>query len=397
MRTGADDARRQMDWDIGVQTRSFADEGVHGQDRLEASVSLQMEYFYGWDDDRQSVTFTPFVRLDSADSERTRGDVRELFYSRVGDSWDFHVGARRVFWGVTEFQHRVDIINQTDLVENIDTEDKLGQPMAQLTLVRDWGIVDLYALFGHRERTFPGRDGRVRLPFDILQDDATYASGAEEHRIDGAVRWSHHMGPFEVGVHHFSGTSREPMLMPEVNGAGDLVLRPHYPVIDQTGVDAQAFYGDWAFKFEGFTRSGFGERHAAFNVGFERTLVGVLGTRADLGLVGEYLFDERDEEAVDTLFERDIALGGRLHLNDFADTQALFGVIFDTEYDDYMVSLEASRRLSESWQLLVEGRVFGGGKKIRSTTPTQLLLDPEYKTSWLQKDDYLQLELRKYL
>jgi len=50
------------------------------------------------------------------------------------------------FWGVTEFQHLVDIINQTDLVENIDTEDKLGQPMINLALINDWGTVDLFIM-----------------------------------------------------------------------------------------------------------------------------------------------------------------------------------------------------------------------------------------------------------
>ena len=34
--------------------------------------------------------------------------------------------------------------NQTDGVEDIDSEDKLGQPMVNLTLERDWGALDLY-------------------------------------------------------------------------------------------------------------------------------------------------------------------------------------------------------------------------------------------------------------
>ena len=384
-----------FEWDLGLQTRTFADSGVYGQDQFEASLSLELEYYRGWDNDSQSITFSPFLRFDSADSERTHGDIRDLFYSRVGPNWDLHVGVKRVFWGVTEFHHLVDIINQTDLVENIDTEDKLGQPMVQLSLVRDWGIVDLYALPGFRERTFPGTDGRVRLPFKVL-DDASYESGARRKRVDAAVRWSHHVGPFEVGVHHFTGTSRDPMLQGEFTPGGELVLRPHYPVIDQTGIDAQAFYGDWAFKLEGISRSGFGDRYTAANVGFERTLVGAFGSRADLGLVAEYMFDERDEDAVNTLFEHDIAVGGRLHLNDFADTQALLGVIFDTDNDDYFLSLEASRRLSDTWQVSVEGRLFGGGKQVRRDTPLGQLLSEDYKTAWLQQDDYLQVEFKKF-
>ena len=397
----ANATRSSLEWDLGLQTRVFNERGLLGQDRFEASVSAQLDYFRGWDGDRQSLTISPFLRLDSADSERTHFDLREFYYSRVGENWDFHVGARRVFWGVTEFNHLVDIINQTDLVENIDTEDKLGQPMLQLSLIRPWGILDLFALVGARERTLPGDDGRLRVPFPIASR-STYESGAEEYRVDAAIRWSHHIGPVEFGVHHFSGTSRDPVLTPFFDPSGAIVLQPFYPVIDQTGIDAQYFVGDWAFKFEGFSRSGYGlpgdvSRYAAFNAGFERTLVGVLGTRADFGLVVEYMFDERGDEAFNTLFEHDVALGGRLQVNDFADTQALFGVIFDPQNDEYVVSVEASRRLSESWLLSIEGRVFASGERVGSTDLLPVLLDPAFKSAPLQDDDYLQIELKKFL
>ena len=335
------------------------------------------------------------MRVDSADSRRTHGDIRDLYYSRVGDSWDLHLGVKRVFWGVTEFNHLVDIINQTDLIENIDGEDKLGQPMVQLSLVRAWGLLDLYLLPGFRERTFPGSDGRLRLPLRV-STDADYASGAQNTRIDGAIRWSHHAGPFEFGLHHFSGTSRDPQFRVMLED-GATVVQPHYPVIDQTGIDAQSFYGDWAFKLEGFTRSGLGDRYAAANVGFERTFVGAL--RYPLRISGwsmEYMFDERDEEAFNTLFEHDLALGGRLQLNDFADTQALLGIIFDTENDEYLLSLEASRQLNDRWLLSIEGRLFDGGESLDPDLPLQVFSSEQHKSAWLQRDDYLQIELRRF-
>ncbi len=382
-------------WDLGFQGRGFADRGIFGQDRYTGSLSLQAEFFRGWDGDQQSLVFSPFVRLDSADDDRTHGDIRELYYSFVGDNWDVHLGAKRVFWGVTEFQHLVDVINQTDLVENIDGEDKLGQPMVQLTLIRDWGILDFYALLGFRERTFPGEDGRLRF-FLPVSDSADYESGAAEQRVDAALRWSHTLGPVEVGIHHFSGTSREPMLIPGLDNAGVMELRPFYPVIDQTGIDAQAFVGDWAFKLEGFSRSGFGDRYAAFNVGFERTFVGVFNSRADLGLIAEYMFDERGEDAPNTLFEQDIALGGRLQMNDFGDTQALLGVIYDTDSRDTIISLEATRRLTDSWLFSLEGRVFTGDDALHADDPLNVVFSPQRKTAFLQQDDYVQIELTKF-
>ena len=146
----------------GIETRGFNhDPSFEGQRRHSASFVLQPELYQSWDDERQSVLFVPFARLDSADDERTHIDVRELVYQRVGDDWELRVGLGKVFWGVTESQHLVDVINQTDLVENIDGEDKLGQPMINLALIRDWGTVDLFVLPGFRERTFPGRKGQA--------------------------------------------------------------------------------------------------------------------------------------------------------------------------------------------------------------------------------------------
>ena len=63
-------------------------------------------------------------------------------------------GISKEFWGVTETSHRVDIINQTDFTEGFDGEEKLGQPMIKVSLEKQWGLLDFYALLGFRERNF---------------------------------------------------------------------------------------------------------------------------------------------------------------------------------------------------------------------------------------------------
>ncbi len=103
------------------------------------SLAAQPEYYRAWDDGRQNFTFVPFLRWDQSDSERSHVDIRELTWLRAADNWELRVGIRKLFWGVTESQHLVDIINQTDLVEAPDGEEKLGQPMLNLALIRDWG------------------------------------------------------------------------------------------------------------------------------------------------------------------------------------------------------------------------------------------------------------------
>ncbi len=125
------------------------------QKRNSGSLAVQPEYYHEWENG-SSFTFVPFARIDSADSERTHFDIRELNYLWLTDSWELRAGIGKVFWGTTEFVHLVDIINQTDGVESVDGEEKLGQPMIQLSIVRDWGALELFVLPYFRERTYPG-------------------------------------------------------------------------------------------------------------------------------------------------------------------------------------------------------------------------------------------------
>ena len=180
----------------------------------------------------------PFARWDEQDSERSHVDIRELTWIHVSDSWELRSGIRKVFWGVTESQHLVDIINQTDNLENPDGEEKLGQPMINLSFWRDWGVLDLYVLFGFRERRFPGVSGRPRLPFLIDEDAAIFESSAEQWHTDFAIRWVQSIGELELGLSHFSGTSRDPRFLPQfatdpLGFPTDLILIPVYDQIDQ--------------------------------------------------------------------------------------------------------------------------------------------------------------------
>ena len=87
-----------------------------------------------------------FARYDNQDDERSHVDLREAYWGYDGDSWDVNAGFSKVFWGVAESRHLVDVINQTDLVEDLDQEDKLGQPMVNVNLQRDYGRFELYVM-----------------------------------------------------------------------------------------------------------------------------------------------------------------------------------------------------------------------------------------------------------
>jgi hypothetical protein len=294
----------------------------------------------------------PFVRLDSNEDERSHWDIREANFLYPAEGWEVQVGISKVFWGATEFVHLVDIINQTDSVEGFSGEEKLGQPMLRFTVPQDKGMIEAFLLPWFRERTFPGEKDRLRSQPIIAADHPLYESVAEQSHLDFALRYSDTIGNADFGLYHFMGTSRDPELVL----GGDMrnpILLPYYAQIGQTGMDVQMVAGDWLLKGEALYRTGQGRDFAAVVCGFEYTLYGITAGGADLGIIGEYVFDDRADKSL-TVFTNDVMGGFRLVLNDAAGTEILAGLMKDVEFSTSMFSVEADRRLGGHFKLHLE-------------------------------------------
>lgn len=339
---------------ISAQGRFFFNDPLYpGQDRNNASVAMQQEYYHEWENG-SSVIFVPFIRIDSVDQERTHADIRELNYLWLSDDVELRAGIGKVFWGVTEFVHLVDIINQTDLVEHIDGEEKLGQPMVQLIVPGRWGTLEFFLLPYFRERTFPGEHGRLRGVLPVDTDNAEYESSHKEKHIDIALRYSKTLGDLDLGIYHFRGTGREPDLLVEFDSFGRPHLIPFYGQIDQTGLDAQYVKGSWLFKLESLYRSGQGDDNFFASVsGFEYSFVNIASSGIDIGVIGEWAYDERGVDA-STPFDNDVMVGARIAFNDAASSEALLGVSYDVNGDGQIFTLESSRRFGNNWKAVLE-------------------------------------------
>ncbi len=344
---------------VGAEARWFFEDARYPDqlDGFQPSLLLQPELSFETRDGRHQFRLTPFFRYDAQDSQRTHFDLREANWRLVGDGWDLLAGVGKVYWGVAESRHLVDVINQVDAVEDIDEEDKLGQPMLNLNLTRDWGTLGLFAMTGFRERSFPGAGGRLRPGLPVRDDDAIFESGLEHWYPEFALRYQHTLGGFDIGAHYFHGTGREPTFVPSADGT---FLRPRYEIINQVGLDLQYTKDAWLWKLEAIGREGHGSPFLASVAGVEYTFFGAFGGSADLGLLFEHLYDGRDADAPPTAFDNDLFAGARLALNDTQDTSLLAGAIFDPSDSTAAILLEAERRLGDRWKVELEARVFAG-------------------------------------
>lgn len=388
--------------DVGAEWREYVqdaqwDTPTTDQAQRQLSITAEPELAWSINDGEQLVVFKPFVRLDNEDKRRTHADIRELSWLTYGDDWEIKAGISKVYWGVTESQHLVDIVNQTDFVEAPDGEEKLGQPMIKLSLVRDWGLVDAFVLPGFRERTFPDTEGRLRPGLKVDINSAAYQSSDKEKHIDLALRWSHTLDDYDVGLSWFRGTSRDPLLIPtgaSLANPQPTALSPFYALINQWGVDVQATLDSWLWKLEGIYRSfdkevkddyrRFNvEDYSALTAGFEYTYYGVMDRDWDLGVLTEYQYDSRDDARLAT-GQNDVFVGGRLALNDADSSEVLFGISQDLDNSSTRgFVLEGDTRVGESIKLSLD-----------------LFLMDSNQTDNLsyqfRKDDYVQLGVNYY-
>ncbi|MGF1503165.1 MAG: hypothetical protein ACFBSD_15260 [Paracoccaceae bacterium] len=368
--------------EVAVEGRFFAAEPqFEGQfDRVQGALILSGDLRWTSDDRDTRVLVEPYLRLDHQDDERTYFDLREGSVShRVGD-WDFLAGVSQVFWGVAESRNVVDIINQFDTVEDFDEGEKLGQPMIRIGRATDFGTFEAYYLPFFRERELPGEDGRLRTPLPVDEDAALFERSGDEFAGDFALRYTGRFGDFDLGLHGFYGTSRNPILTPNATGTR---LEPFYPRLVQGGLDLQYTSGPWLLKLEAVGANAAGDTFASAVGGVEYTFFDIRRSGVDLGLIGEYLYDGRDEtRAPITLFENDVFAGARVTLNDVQDTELLAGAIVDVETGGTVGSVELQRRIGERMLLEVEGRFFIG-----SGDP---LVEP------LSEDDHVLVRLTRF-
>lgn len=354
-----------------------------------------------------------FARADAREDARSRGDVREAYYEVQSGALTSRFGARRVFWGVAESRHLVDVLNQSDLADDLDGEAKLGQPMLEFTLGGESGELALYALPGFRTRRLPGPGGPIAYPFPLALHETRINARGEELHTDYAARASTRFGALDVAVSWFDGVGREPRILPclrqgsgfegtetgancellesvsaaaptptvltpllqalglapsnaevaaelEQRAYAALVLVPAYERERRLGLEAQFIHEALALKFEGLVRETRGARSHAGVVGLEYSFSGLFGGAQDLGLIVEGLRDTQ-AELLSARYDHEVFIGGRWSLNDVAGSQALGGVLLDTSGDGQTYSLEANRRLGDDWKLSLRLRAFTGG------------------------------------
>ncbi|PCJ60608.1 MAG: hypothetical protein COA79_08540 [Planctomycetota bacterium] len=364
---------------VTIEGKIFFDKGDNKKSKqLYGAIIFEPEYYKSFSEEKYSFTFRPYAILDAYDNERSHFDIREFNGIVVGSWWELKLGISREYWSVTEFSHLVNIVNQIDFSANIDEDQKLGQPMSHFSLISPVGTFDLFVLFGFRERTYPGDKGRFLFQKAVDTDSSIYESSQEDRHIDFAMRYSHSISIFDFALSAFHGTNREPSF--SLSDDGNFMV-PYYSQMSQAGLETQASSGDTLYKLEAIYRDSDSDEYFSFNIGIEHTFGSLWSSTFDLGLLLEYLYDEREDEAT-TPFANDLFFGMRLTANDTNDTQLLAGLGQDLDHQSQVISVEVSRRLTNNLKISIDARWFISHKQ-------------DFLSVW-ESEDFIKINLSYY-
>lgn len=359
------------------------------------------------------VAVDAFGRWDD-ETDTTLVDLPEAYYQHVGSTYDFLIGSHTVFWGVAESYNPVNIINQKDNSGDIRGKTSLGQPMANLNLnFGEDGTFSFYALMGFRERPYGDRSSRFRSPWYTDEDQAHFEDDGDKN-LDFAARYFNtfngNYGSLDVGISYFNGVSRDPVTLPACtgfNGASQcskiirklyeaninigsgsdldakealewlsdhhllddkiakwaskipyLAFQPYYQHVDQIGTEFLYSIGNLQAKFEGAWRWAGGESYLSSVSGLEYTISNFAGLGWNVGLIGEYLYDNRSWRQPFTLFDNDVFGGIRASFNDPHNTNLLAGMFYDLDTAATIGVVEFSTRLTDNLSFGVSANIF---------------------------------------
>ena len=369
------DAAWRLEGSAGLETRWFPKAPLYPEQARHAAVLLlnPVLKIEPAADGPWRATLDVAARIDARDRAARTVDLSQATVMHQTAAAVWRAGFDKVFWGVTESVHLIDVVNQVDPRVSIDLDAKLGQPMLSYSrFLGDAGRVDALWLPYFRERPSPGEASRQRVPgMGTVQTD--HGLGSLRRTDDVALRWAGALpwGGADAGLYHFAGLGREPIPGP---------LGPSYRRMRQTGLQLQLPRGNMLWKLEALHREGHGQPFWAYVSGGEYTMSFDAG---DLGLLAEWSRDHRDASAPPTRFARSGFAGLRFRLSDSSDTEVKVGVLRDTVVGATLYKAEFGRRLAEHYGVsLVARKLRVGGGAATPYAP-------------LAQDDNLQLTLRR--
>jgi hypothetical protein len=363
---------------VGLESRVFRDDGDpatqdHGVGML---GRLELRHRHGPFEEKARG----FGRLDGFDRERSTLIAEEAWVQVRGERARFRVGLDLVNWSATEAFHPADVINARNLDSDIESFEKVGEPMAALALrALESTTVTLMFMPVYTRTRFPSPRSRlsfappgVDLRGKPLRIDRQGALTSSELGPQAAIQIRQVVGSADIAVHAVEHMDRlQPIVLLDPTTLAPRLL---YQTVRQVGGTYQQALGPVVAKLEGAYRRFVsarpevadqtgplpGRSHGVVAAGLEYGITHLNGASSTLLLEGQAVLgvDQQTRLALDP-FQRDVLVGWRFARNDEAGREVLVFAVADLERPgEYLLNAGYTQRLGETWTIAAGLRLF---------------------------------------
>jgi hypothetical protein len=176
-------------------------------------------------------------------------------------------GFNTEFWGVAESHNTVNILNQVNLKEGFDSDERLGVFMIKGTYNLNLGEFSYYYLPKPDRVDYPDNDIRWSyIPDGINILPAVYDNNADKNSGIHILRYRGNIEAWEYALYLYHGLSRDAVLKPT---STEFSVRPHYYIMTQYALEAQYTGDGLLLKLESFHQSHNDDRFISIIAGLE--------------------------------------------------------------------------------------------------------------------------------
>ena len=366
--------------EVAFESRAFRDDGLAQTHDAAAGLMGRVE----WRHQQRLVEqkLRAYGRVDQLDRGRSVLVVEEAFVQLKHGRLRLRLGADIVNWTATEVFHPADVLNARNLDSDLESLEKVGEPMAAVQVGLWEGMTaSAYVMPVYMKTLFPSPGSRLNVApgVDLRQQHVLVdrrGNSTDAHLgPQAALRLSQVIGSADVSVHGLEQMDRLQPLVGFEQATGRPV--PVFLTVQQLGGTYQQAVGALVVKVEAAYRRFFrplgadgtgpyalpddlDRNHGAVAVGIEYGLIHSGGAESTLLLEGQTLLGVRPAVRQQlSPFQRDVFGGYRLALGDEDSKELTVGGIFDLERPgELLVNVAYQQRLGETFSLRVGLRLF---------------------------------------
>ena len=348
-------AQIEVEGYIGLDSQSYSDKN----NKHSNNVTLQQQLKITYEKENFSSILELYAQEDKSDfsstkeNDRTFLRINEFYTQYEGEDYKLLFGKNIRFWGALEVRNIVDTFNRRDSRNDSFTTDKIGAyNISYSHYFEDSELSVITKLYEQKSKM-----ANSSYMYSILNEGQSYndklesekslyrpslylayngSSYGDEYSLDYAFIYENGYDSQRYFTVNNNEYKQHAYLVNKFMTYNTLVL-------DSTLYKLEALYAN-------ITENKNISDYIHIALGIEHTL-DALSSGHEIGLISEYYYydtfehDKLNDLSLGETFQNDLFLGMRYSFNDADDSNAVGGIIIDTQYDEQSYYIEYETRI----------------------------------------------------